>query len=391
MGRDTLKILYYANIHIKPNDGPSAHVLSVCRELGRRGHSVLLFTYPFDRSLHSDDFETLQIPDWPGRYENYYSYKRLFWRLCGYLAAFFFKPDVIYQRDRMDDMFPLSLSRKMDKPLVVEMNGWLPRDYVLHFDPDGYQKAVDAIDERYRHASMIISTTGGARDAAIKTFNFPADKVIYIRNGVDVTRFFPPRPYVRNPSRKFVLGYVFGYHPDLDVDAILSAMALLGDGSPFELHFVTYSPNIERWQERIVELGIASKVRFFCDIPQSEIPHLLWQMDVCLAVFTRSYVNTYNGVEGAMKLWEYWASQRPVIATDLPGTESYHHHLENCYLAVEPENPQALVQAIVKLYHSPKLAEELAHNGYKYVQHGHTWADTAREIEVVLQKAIERQ
>jgi colanic acid biosynthesis glycosyl transferase WcaI len=382
-----MRILYYGNIHLKDNDGPSAHVLWICRELGKRGHRVLLFTYPFDKSMHSKDFIAIQIPDWPGKYERFQGYKRFFWRICGYLVSLFFKADVIYQRDRMEDLFPLSLSQKMSVPLTIEMNGWPPTDNALRVGPQGYQTAVKAIRERYEHACLLISTTAGARDSAMQTFDFSSEKVVYIRNGVDICKFSPPHPYQRSSSGKLILGYVFGFHPDLDVGTILSAVSLLKEEYQFELRLVTYSPNVERWQTSVEQLGMAPFVRFICNTPQTEIPKLLWEMDVCLAVFTRSYIRTYNGMEGALKLWEYWASQRPVIATDTPDTQSYHHHLEKRYLAVEPENPAALAEAIKRLYQSPKLAEELAHNGHQYVQHGHTWADTAREIEEVLQRA----
>lgn len=89
-----------------------------------------------------------------------------------------------------------------------------------------------------------------------------------------------------------------------------------------------------------------------------------------------------------MKLWEYWASQLPVIITDLPYTASYRHHLEKRYLAVEPENPTSLAEAITLLYQNPALAEELARNGYNFVKNGHSWADTAAEIENVIEKTV---
>lgn len=91
-----------------------------------------------------------------------------------------------------------------------------------------------------------------------------------------------------------------------------------------------------------------------------------------------------------MKLWEYWASQRPVIVTDLPGTYSYAHHLEQRFLAVPPEDPQALANAIETLYRNPELARMLAINGYSYVQKGHSWADVAARIEAVLRSVLEQ-
>jgi len=111
-------------------------------------------------------------------------------------------------------------------------------------------------------------------------------------------------------------------------------------------------------------------------------------MDIALAVFTRSCIEQTKSIEAAMKLWEYWASQRPVIATDVPSSYSYIHHLERRYLAVEPEDPQALAQAIKTIVDNPDLATELALNGYHYVQKGHSWADRAEQVESILKNVV---
>jgi len=385
-----MRILYYANMHIKESDGPSNHVLWVCRELGNRGHRVVLFTYPFSKFLQSNRFTAIQVPDWLARVEWLGKYSRSFWRLIAYLLVYLYKPDVIYQRDRMDDNFPLHLSRRARVPLAIELNGWIPTDYSLKHGLSGYDLAINAIRERYSQSSILISTTAGACKLARKTFNLSEDRAVYIQNGVDLERFIQPISYIHHNEKKLVIGYIFGYHPDLDVNTILTASSILKSIIQFELWLVTYNQNMDHWEAKIEELGLTNHVKFFHSVSRLDIPRLLWKMDVCLAIFTLSYIKTYNGVEGALKLWEYWASRRSVIVTDIPESDSYYHHFEKRFLAVPPEDPEALAAAIKTLYDSPDLAEELARNGHEYVKIGHTWADTAREIEEALRKAINR-
>jgi glycosyltransferase involved in cell wall biosynthesis len=384
-----MKILYYANLHIRGNDAPSVHVLSICKELARRGHTVKLFTFPFDRSLAEGLFGIIPVPDKIGSW--YIRRYRSLWRLCGYLAMLLFRPDVIYQRDRADDYLPFSLSRRMHTPLVLEVNGWAPEENNRTKSRAEYEAIVENIRPRYQHASAIISASSGARDLIISTFGISPSRVVHLKNGVDVDRFAPPEPYRLNDPEKLVIGYVFGYIPLFDVKTILQAVARLRDDLPIELRLITNSPTIDAWQEMVRELKLESTVTILQRVPYKQIPQALWAMDICLVVFTSEYLRDHHDLEGALKLWEYWAAQRPVIATDLPGSLSYFHHQQRRYLAVEPENPAALAEAIQRLVHDPGLAQELALNGYNYARNGHSWADVAEKTEQVFREVLKQK
>ncbi len=381
-GTRTVKILYYANIHLKENDGPSGHVLAVCRELGRLGHRVVLFTHPCVEALVRGGFAAVRVPEWGGALGP--GCKRLMWRMCGYLVVTIFRPDIVYQRDRADDMFPLSLSRRTGTPLVIEANGWSPQDAQLKHGDAAYERTIRMLHSRYQSASAVIASSPGVRDLVISAFGLSASKVVFVSNGVDLERFAPPAPYASN-SAKFIVGFVCGYHPDLDIDTILRAFALFPGKPRSELHVVTYNAQVKEWRHKAAQLGIDGYVKFTHGLSQQQLPLALRDMDLCLAVYTSGYIRKMQSLEASLKLWEYWASQRPVVATDVPGSLSYHHHVEKRYWAVEPGDPKALADAISMLRDSPQLAKELAMNGYEYVREGHTWGDTARRIESVLE------
>jgi len=95
---------------------------------------------------------------------------------------------------------------------------------------------------------------------------------------------------------------------------------------------------------------------------------------------------TNGSLEGAMKLWEYWASCRPVICTDIKSSSSYHHHQEKRYLAVEPENPVEMTDAIQYLIDHPEEKNKLAERGFLFVKEENSWDKAVSKIETIMLK-----
>jgi glycosyltransferase involved in cell wall biosynthesis len=56
-----------------------------------------------------------------------------------------------------------------------------------------------------------------------------------------------------------------------------------------------------------------------------------------------------------------------------------------CGLVVEPENPQALAEAVIKIADNPELAKELGENGRRFVEERFSWSrivgDWLEELE----------
>lgn len=389
-----MKIMYYANLHLTHYDGPSKHVLAVCHELAQRGHQLVLFSHPFSKSLrkHLSNVKIVQVPEFPSRLKRFRIWNRLFWKMMGNWTASLFHPDVIYQRDRADDMIPLTIAQQAHIPLVIEVNGWLPSDAHRRDGLQGQMRMINRLRVRYSSAAALITSSPGLRDMLINTFGLPNDRVIYITNGVDLTRFQLVQPYHASEGRFPIVGMVCGYHPLIDRETVIRALTLLKQrGFVPSLRLLLYGEerHFVELRDLINDLRIGSYITLKYNIPDTFVPCELEKIDIAIIAYKRERILLEKTAEG-LKLWEYWAAQRPVIATDIPGSVSFCHHEHKRYLAVEPENPMAMADAIILLWQCPILAEELARNGYQYVHNGHSWADTAYEIEKVLYKVIGR-
>jgi glycosyltransferase involved in cell wall biosynthesis len=67
-----------------------------------------------------------------------------------------------------------------------------------------------------------------------------------------------------------------------------------------------------------------------------------------------------------MKLFEYMAAERPIVASDLPSLGEVLQHQKNAYL-VAPDDPKALADGIMAVLNNPALAARMSQRAYQDV------------------------
>jgi glycosyltransferase involved in cell wall biosynthesis len=82
-----------------------------------------------------------------------------------------------------------------------------------------------------------------------------------------------------------------------------------------------------------------------------------------------------------LKLFEYMASGRPIVASDLPSLREVLRDGENALLA-EPGNAAALTRGILRIKNDAALGERLARQAVEDVRQ-YTWARRAERLEVL--------
>ena len=88
-----------------------------------------------------------------------------------------------------------------------------------------------------------------------------------------------------------------------------------------------------------------------------------------------------------LTILEAWAAKTPVVATNVGGVASLVKNQINGML-VEPENPNSLAKAIIKILSSKTLADNLVKNGYNKVTSEHQWSDIANKTNSVYHQII---
>lgn len=198
----------------------------------------------------------------------------------------------------------------------------------------------------------------------------PEARVEVIPNWIDTGSIRPVAPAENGFRRragvegKFVVLYSgnLGYVHNLET--LLEAAALLRDLPDVVFVIVGEGQQREAIRERARCEGL-SNCLFFDFQPYSRIPEVYSAGDVCVVPMRRG-----GGVSSVpSKTWSIMACARPVVAAIDPESELTRVLAESgAGVAVEPEDPRALADAIRKLHADAALRESLGRSGRAYVE-----------------------
>ncbi len=281
------------------------------------------------------------------------------------------------------------ISRMKRKPFVLEIRDLWPEAIVSVglLEPDAL---ITRILERvelflYRKAICVIPVTEGARDDMIRRGIDP-DKIHTVRNGASLTQFAPgPRD---NPIRerfglgdKFVATYVGTHGMAHGLECVLEAADRLRERG--DIHFLFVGEGAEK--PKLVALAEDRQlpnITFVDPQPKAMMPLFLCAADACLVPLRKRKL-----FEGTIpsKIFEAMASGRPIVL-GVQGEAEKILTDAKAGIPVEPENPEALARAILRLADDPELGRELGESGVRYVRAHFDRSVLARKMMDVLLK-----
>jgi glycosyltransferase involved in cell wall biosynthesis len=149
------------------------------------------------------------------------------------------------------------------------------------------------------------------------------------------------------------------------IDGIVRAVALLKETFPdVKAVIAGDGPEEESLKKLATELGVADRITFTGRVSRAETWHLRKSSEV--------YVlnSTYEGLPHTALT--SFAAGIPMVATDIPGTNEAVYH-EKSGLLVPPGNPQALADAVARLFNDPALEAQLVAGAKKILEEKFSW------------------
>lgn len=178
-----------------------------------------------------------------------------------------------------------------------------------------------------------------------------------------------------NLNGKLNIGFVGWFVEWHRLDLMLVAISDLIKSSP-NLHpnlvLIGDGPLKETLQAQAKSLNIESNITFTGPIDHSMIPAIIRALDI--AVIPHS-----NEFRSPIKLFEYMAQERPVIAPSSEPIRSVVSHGENALL-FPPLDQSSLSQNLQRLANDSVLQRRLGQNARKTVEQRHTWKHNAEHI-----------
>ncbi len=224
----------------------------------------------------------------------------------------------------------------------------------------------------YRHSDLITAVTEGIRTVLTSKKQVPADKVLFLPNGVDTHLFAPMAPDARIrseldlPEQPIVLlAGTLGYGQGVDV--VLRAAAQLRDRAITFL-IAGGGSDVRRLMALRDALAL-DNVRFLGARPVGDVASLYSLATVALVTLRRASVT--DGARPSRTL-AAMACAKPVVYSGA-GEGARMLIDANAGVVVPPEDPQALALAITSLLAEPARAEEMGRNGRRFVEREFSW------------------
>lgn len=241
----------------------------------------------------------------------------------------------------------------------------------------------------YDRAALIVGVAESTRKILIER-GIPPDKIEIIPNGIDPELFSCPAHGAEVRGRyglgdRFVVSYVGTHGMAHALRRVLDAAHLLRDQP--DIHFLFVGEGAEKEAlVRYSETLALPNVTFVGQQGHSDIPAFLHASDVSLVSLRDTLL--FSAVLPS-KMFEIMGAGRPVILS-VRGEARALLEQANAGLAVEPERPEHLRDAILRLYRDRTLGRFFGENGRRFALAHHSRERLAQRYADILQRVADR-
>lgn len=376
-----MNIIYIANARIPTEKAHGLQIMKMCEAFSSNGNDLELVlptrentkefkkTNPFDYYQVKENFKittlnTLDPTFLINRPSGIYIKLQLLFFIFGLLPYLLFKKNqqdyFFYIRD--EQLLPLL--QLFSRKIVWEAHN-LPtnKKYYLKY---------------WQRCYKIIAITAGLKNELIKA-GLPAEKILIAPDAVDLDQFSRVmeskeelRQKLNLPLDKNLIVYTGHLYKWKGVQILADASTFLSENELIVIVGGT-DRDISDFKNKNKDL---KNIMIIGHFPQHQIPAYLKAADVL--VLPNSAKSTISSIyTSPLKLFEYMAAQRPIIASDLPSLREILN--SNNSVLVEPDNSQKLAENIKLILQNSQLGDKIAKQSYNDVKK-YSWHKRAQSI-----------
>jgi L-malate glycosyltransferase len=265
------------------------------------------------------------------------------------------------------------LRRLLRFKLVISVHGTdlLPKG----IPEDRYSKPLQLL---MNSADWLVAPSRSMLDGVLTKFPRLQTKASAIHNAVDMTEFEPHEPGELQRGQHILC--IALHHPRKAIDVLIKAFKIFSQNhTEVELWLVGDGPITGQLEDLVHQLGLTEQVKFLGGQGRPAVRKLLRQ---CSFLVLSSRDEPFG-----IAILEAFASRKPVVASAVGGIPEIIADGKNGIL-VEPENPQALCDAMTTVWNDRELAERLACAGYATVKQHFQWEIAAARYEELFMKLL---
>lgn len=360
-----MKIIYLAEIRLPTKNAHGFQIMNMCSAFVKEGSKVLLLIPWRKNLLKKDPFDFYKLPKifkvkklpaidlYPLRFipERISGFIHLFsFLLSARIYLFFVSCDILYTRESFVGLFFKKFCLEVHMPEQIKRRG-------------------------FRAEKFIVLNNYIKKELVLCGLN--SDDILVAPDAVDLSLFYPrPKMEARQllnwKSDRPVVLYCGNFKVWKGVDIVAEVVKLLPDVF-IVMMGATKENDLKRIQQKVSGLPNVLVKGFTL---HEDLPLYLAGADIFLLPNTALDENS-RLYTSPLKLFEYMASGRPIVASDLPSLREVLNESNATFF--EPDNPLSLVGSIKKILENPDLAEKKTTQALVESKK-HTWENRARKI-----------
>jgi len=373
--KNTMKLLYLANARIPTEKAHGLQIFQMCEAFAENGCDVALVGPKRVNSITQNPWQYYDVQKnfsysavpcldliFLDANSLFFLIQTITFLFSTKIISLFKKYDVVYTREQLVGLF--------FQGHILEMHSIPKRVVAVH-------------RFLWRRAKKIVVLTSYIKSSLVKE-GVQQDKIIVSPDGVNLAKFDislskkEAREGLKLPQDAVLVGYVGMLRTlgmEKGIETVLRALQALRDDS---IRFVVvggHMDDVEFYRHRAEALGIAEAVIFVGRVSHSLIPAYLKAFDVLVAPFPKN--EHYMYYMSPMKIFEYMASGRPIIASRLPSIEEVIGRGEA--MLVTPDDVVELAEGLKKILYNEDVSVTLAEKALFSVQK-YTWIERAKNI-----------
>ncbi|WP_404423353.1 glycosyltransferase [Thalassospira australica] len=369
-----MNISYFSNSHIPSREANSIHVINMASSFAKMNNNVNLYCHLANQQRYSQELIERQIPEYYGvdcqfkltpiRHFPFQGSNTL-GSMEAVINSKWNKTDLVYGRHGRACAF-------------AAFSG-IPTIFETHQPISWFSK----IDKKLIHTALnrnlykyVVTISEPLKEILLRETNYPPEKIIVAHDGApSVTHL---RPMKIGRENRIKVGYCGHLYEGRGIEIIADLANRMTD---IDFYLVGgNNDDIVSWKERTKKLDNLHILGF-------QSPAVAARMRLSFDILLAPYQNNTSLKNGRntskwmspLKIFEYMASSKPFICSDIPVLRDVLENNLNCLL-VPPSNVDEWEDSLMKLISNEDLRKRLAKTALKDYQEKYSWDNRAKSI-----------
>ena len=373
-----MNILYLApEIALPGSHGGAAHVEGTLSSLENLGHKIIAVSRMNGNERifqHEGAVLHIRIPVIDEGLLRNLSYL-FFTFIVSFLVLIFYKIDIVYERGRLLGGIGIMLGHLFRTKSIYELNEPYYEIPVLLGRWRNDSLLFKIVKHWHDYITKFASLITVTHESLIENGVAPKDKTIVVTYGVN-SKIFSKGDIVdirkrHNLNGKFAVLYTGSFAPWHSCDQIIKTA---GKNKKIVFLLVGDGDGIGECRKLAKQLRVEDSVIFAGKVPFDEIPSYVRSADACIALFDRNYppFKKFSFFYSPMKVMEYFACGKPVIASDFGNLKKLIKNKKNGLL-VRENNINEIADAITYLVENKNMRVRMGRLNRKIAFEKYDW------------------